>query len=548
MKIKHILLFAFTIITFFGFSQNKFGPITLSYGEEIIEDKEKIVRIAGEANGKVYTLATKGKKFFIKVFDAVEMKHIVTNEIVFPELKGRDLDFEDFTVLNNKIFALGSLYDRKNKEFTLMALEISEDGTITSNKKKLFQAKVTKKRERGAFYFKDSPAQDKLLIMHASLFEKEDVMQYEIKLIDENLTILASHLERVSFTDRRDLEFTIADFDISQNDDIFLVINESYRDKKKKENVEKFEIHAFKKGNSYKKEVVNVNFKDKEVINCEMLITQNNLLQIVGFYSSVKKSGRANWKLKGVYAGTIDTNSNTVTSLKFNEFDYDTKVKLIGERRAKKDKDVLPYYSTHSLIEKDDGGLILLAEYRLVFIGRTQGIGPIGVTPITYTTNEIIVTSLNPDGSVEWANVIAKKQRASFSTVSVGLFGFAGNSNFSVGVGISIPIGVLGKGPEYLGAIPIYEDGQLTVVFNDNKKNIGVTDIEEIKWLGNYNKAIPAALMFSDTGEITRLDSEEIQKDQLIMRPGVFYRSTAKDYLIYASKRSQDKLGRMKID
>lgn len=548
MKIKHILLFAFAFISFFGNSQNKFGPITLTYGEEIIEDKEKIVRIAGEANGKVYTLAIKGKKHFIKVFDASGMKHIVTNEIVFPELKGKELNFEDFTVLNNKIFAIGSLYDRKSKEFNLVAVEISKDGKITSNQKRLFQTKVTKKRERGAFYFKDSPAQDKLLIMHASLFEKDDIMQYEIKLIDENLNILASHLERVPFKDRRDLEFTIADFDVTYNDDIFLVINESYRDKKKKENIEKFEIHAFKKENNYKKEVVNVNFKDKEVINCEMLLTQNNLLQIVGFYSSVKKSGRANWKLKGIYAGTIDMNSNVVTNLKFNEFDYDTKVKLIGERRAKKDKDIKPFYSTHSLIEKNEGGLIFLAEYRLINVGKTQGIGPIGLTPITYTTNEIIVTSLNSDGSVEWANVIAKKQRASFTTVSIGLFGFAGNSNFSVGVGVSIPIGVLGKGPEYLGAIPIYEDGQLTVVFNDNKKNIGITDIEKIKPLGNHNKGIPTAFIFSDTGEITRLDSEEIQKDQLILRPGVFYRSTPKEYIIYASKRSKDKLGRMKID
>lgn len=548
MKIKYTLLFAFAFITFIGYSQNKFGPITLSYGEEIIQDKEKIVRIAGESNGRVYTLAIKGKKFFVKVFDASEMKLMATNEIVFPELKGKELDFEDFAVLNDKVFALGSLYDRKNKEFTLMALEISKEGKVTSNKKKLFQAKVTKKREKGAFYFKDSPDNDKLLIMHASLFKKEDIMQYEIKLIDENLNILASHLERVSFTDRRDLEFTIADFDVSFNDDIYLVINESYRDRKKKENIEKFEIHAFKKVNDYKKEVVKVNFKDREVINCEMLVTGDNLLQVVGFYSSVKKSGRANWKLKGVYAGTVDMNSNTVTNLKFNEFDYDTKVKLIGERRANKGKDVLPFYSTHSLIEKDDRGLILLAEYKLVHVGNTQGIGPLGVTPITYTTNEIIVTSLNTDGSVQWANVIPKKQRASFTTLSLGLFGFAGNSNFSVGVGISIPLAVLGKGPEYLGAIPIYEDGKLTVVFNDNRKNIGVTDIEKIKWLGNHNKAIPAAVTFNDSGEITRIDSKEAEKNQLILRPGVFYRNNPREYLIYASKRSQDKLGRMKID
>ena len=169
-------------------------------------------------------------------------------------------------------------------------------------------------------------------------------------------------------------------------------------------------------------------------------------------------------------------------------------------------------------------------------------------TPITFITNEIIVTSLNADGSVEWANVIAKEQKASFTTMSVGIYGFSGNSNFTVGVGVSVPVAVLGKGPEYLGAIPIYTEGKLTVVFNDNKKNIGVTDIEEIKSLGNYNKAIPTAFSFDKSnGDITRMDPEELQKNQLILRPGVYHIKNNKEYIIYSSRKSEDKLGRMTI-
>ena len=230
-----------------------------------------------------------------------------------------------------------------------------------------------------------------------------------------------------------------------------------------------------------------------------------------------------------------------------------TKLKLIGERRAKKGKDVKPYYSTHSLVEKEDGGLIFLAEYRQAIIGNSQGIGFAGVgisfTPITFITNEIIVMSLNADGSVKWSNVIAKEQKASFTTMSIGVYGFAGDSQLTVGVGVFVPLAVLGKGPEYLGAMPIYEKGQLTVVFNDNEKNMGVTDIEEIKSLGNYNKAIPTAFVFNmENGDINRIDPEELIKDQLILRPGVFLRKTPSEYIIYSSRRSEDKLGRMIID
>ncbi len=387
--------------------------------------------------------------------------------------------------------------------------------------------------------------------MHASLFEKEEIMQYEIKLIDDALNVVTSHLERVEFKDRRDLEFTISDFDITYDQDIILVINESYRDKKKKQNIEKFEVHAFKNKNNYSKEIINVDFTGKEVINCEIMVNKDNILNLVGFYSSVNKRGKANWKLKGIYSGTVDLNSNDVTNLKFNVFDYETKVKLIGERRAKKDKDIMPLYSTHSLIEKDNGGLIFMAEYRRSVVGKSQGIGigglGVSLTPITFMSNEIIVTSLNTDGSVEWSNVITKDQMASYTTLSAGFVSFSGTSNFSVGVGISIPLAVLGKGPEYLGAIPIYKDGKLIVVFNDNVKNKGITDIQEIKKMTNYNKAIPTAFQFSKTGEITRMDPESVAKDEVVIRPGVYYSKYNDEYIIYASKKKQDKLGRMTI-
>jgi len=545
---KNILLFFVSILCLTINAQQKLGPITITHGKEIKQDSEKIVRIAGEANNKIYTLATEKKKYFIKVFNASDMALISTNQINLSEFKGKDIDFEDMAVISNRIYILGSVYDKKSKVSNLFGFEVSENGKLTKKKKKLFSTKVTKKRERGAFYFKDSPTGDRFLIMHVALFDKKEVIQYEIKLLDENLDESLSYIEEVPFTDRKDLEFTIADFDVSVNDDVFLVINESYRDRKTKTNNEKLEVHAFKSENNYKKEIISLKFTNKEIINCEMLANQDGKLHLVGFYSSVRKSGKANKELKGVYASTIDVATSTVEQLKFNEFDYDTKVKLIGERRAKKGKDVKPLYVTHSLIEKNDGGLILLSEYQLIVLGRSSGIGPVSFTPVTHINNEIIVTSLNPDGSIAWSNVIAKKQKAAYTTLSLSIFGFAGNGNVTVGGGINIPLSVLGKGPEYLSAMPIYENGQLTVVFNDNEKNYGVTDIEKIKWLGNYNKAVPTAVLFDNDGNMTRVDQEDAKKNQLILRPRVFYRKSPKEYIIYSSRKSEDKLGRMTIE
>ncbi len=542
-----LLLIAFCSIALLN-AQEKLGPISIKYGQEIKQDSEKIVRIAGEANGKVYTLATKGKKYFVKIFSADEMALLSTEEIVLPDFKDKEPEFESIAVLDDKAYILGSIYDRKNKESDLVAIEIAENGKVVGEGKILFSTKITKKKEKGAFYFRKSPNEDKLLILHAALFEKEEVMQYEVKLINKDLEIVQSSLQKIPFKDRKGLEFTIADFDVSAKDDVFLVVNESYRDKKAKQNVEKFQVHMFKQSANYTKEVVDIDLTGSEVINCEMLANRQNKLQLVGFYSSVRANGKANKELKGVYAVTVDIDTKTVEQSKLNPFDYETKVKLIGERRAKKGKDVKPLYETHSLIEKEDGGLFLLTEYHYVTIGKKQGIGPLAMQPITHVNNEIIVTCLKPDGTVAWSNVIAKKQQAAFTAFSVGFYAFAQGNGFSVSGGISVPIGVAGKGPEYLSAMPIYKNDQLTVVFNDNPKNKGITDIEEIKRMVNYNKSVPTAFVFDEQGKITRIDEELHEKEQLILRPGVFYRKKPSEYIIYSSKKSKDKLGRMIID
>lgn len=550
MKKQLLLFFAFLMFSLTSYSQYKIENIGISYGEEITEEKGKIIKIIGEANNKIYALGLKGKKdYFLKIFSSKEMKLLTNKPIVLPELADKEIGFEEITLLNDRLYVIGSVYKRKDKIFNLVGIEFSEDGVLSNNMITLFESQVARSSDRGGFYFKQSPDENKLLVMHTALFEKEDAMKYEIKLFDDSLNVNFATEDKVSYDDsKKDYQFTISDFDVNSKNDVFLIVNEGYRDNKKKEKIEKFELHIFKNQNQYKKEIVNIDVKDKEIINCKMLSTNKNTLQIVGFYSSVRENGKANKELKGVYNATINLATNANENLKFNEFDYETKVKLLGERRAKKGKDVKPLYEIHSIIEKNDGGLIVVSEYRVVIVGQTQGFGPLGFTPITYVTNEMIVTCLKPDGTLEWSNVVAKDQAAAVTVLSLGFFGTGGNGNFNVSAGVSIPLTVMGKGPEYLSGIPIYKDGQLNIIFNDNKKNKGITDIEEIKSLGNYNNSVPTLFVFDDKGQITRKDPEEAIKNELVMRPGIFYRKNQKEYLIYASRKSEDKLGRMILD
>jgi hypothetical protein len=531
------------------FGQYNLDNLKITYGEEIKDSKNKIIKIAGEANDKIYALTLKDKSFFLKVFSAGDMKVLSENPIVIPADNDRDVDFEDIYMLNDRLFIIGSVFHKKTKVFTLVGVEVFPNGNLAKNNIVLFDAEVESKSKRGGFYYRMSPDNDALLIMHASNFKKEDAVKYEVKLFDENLNTLFAHSEKVTFEpNKKDHEFFIPDFDVNVNDDVFLVINEGYRDSKTKTKHERFEVHAFKKDKKYAKEVIDINIKDKELINCKMMATANQTLQLVGFYSSVRPNGKANKELKGVYHASLNINNNSVNQLKYNEFDYDTKVKLIGKRRADKGKDVQPLYNIHSIIEKNDGGLIVLSEYQLVMVGQSSGIGPLAFTPVNYIKNEVIVTSLNADGSIAWSNVLPKEQAAAVTVMSFSFGAIGGGGNFTVGGSVSIPLTQMGKGPEYLGLIPMYKNGELDILINDNIKNKGVTDIEKIKSMGNYNNAVPSIFSFDSNGNITRKDPEEAIKNELVLRPGVYYRKSANEFIIYASRKSQNKLGRMVLD
>ena len=87
MKINFYAVVFFVLCGFTLSAQNKIDKINMTYGEEITDDKGKIVKIIGEANDKIYTLVLKGKSdYFLKIFDSKAMKQIANNAIILPEI------------------------------------------------------------------------------------------------------------------------------------------------------------------------------------------------------------------------------------------------------------------------------------------------------------------------------------------------------------------------------------------------------------------------------------------------------------------------------
>jgi hypothetical protein len=544
---KKITLFVLFICTSLS-AQLKVGDISLDFGGPVTDTKiGEVIQISGVHNNTIFALARQKNKYFLQTFDAATSNFKTSVLLEFDKLNGNKLEIQDLTVLNDKVYLMLSYYDRKEKTNNFIAKEIKGDKIIKTTH--LLTVPVEKKNKMGSFVFTTSYDEFNYLISHVGINERKEELAYSVKLFDNNLNEVLSDTYEVVFEEKNRQLFDFSDVQVNEHGDVLIATTESFRDKKNKTSVNNITIHAYLAKNEYKKQVTNVTLKGKRALNCSLLETKDNTLHAIGFYSDLKNSGRAEYTVEGIYDVTFNYATGEVTKQTFNDFTVAVKEKLIGERRAKKGKDLKPHYRNISFVERDNGGVIVLSEYALIVQGRSSGIGPLAITPYTYISNEIIVTALKQDGSLDWSNVIPKEQQ-----VTVSEFGFAlgfggGNGGVSVSAGLYFPLAILGNGPEFLSAIPIYHNGELTVVVNDDPKNIGITDIDDVKKVRNIKKMIPVAFTFNEqTGELERTDPIEFEKKQIVIRPATKYRKASNEYYIYGGNKEGNCIGLMTLN
>ncbi|WP_167342866.1 hypothetical protein [Nonlabens sp. SY33080] len=549
MKTKLSLLLFLSIACFTYAQLSSVGNVSLQFGSHVTAPKGDVIKVAGEVDGVRYALAKHKKKFFIQTFDASSNDYLkCSKELKIEKIGKARVNIEDMEIIDGKPYIFGNYYDKKAKQDILAAFPIKSNLTL-GKPIKAVAIDVEKKSKRGYFFYKPSYDERNYIVTYVTVRSWEESLTYDVTLLNGDMeTMFTKHNEQV-FKDRKDLDFSFDDFIANEYGDVFVVISDSYRDKKKRTTVTRLMIHAYYANNNYEMTEIPVDLKGKKVVNCNMLNTLQGRLQLVGFYSNLTKRGRSEYRIEGIFNVSVDTETNSVVKNNFNTFTYDVKKKLIGERRAKKGKNLLPFYRNTHIIERDNGGIIVMSEFYQTFVGQSSGIGPLAFTPITYITNEVIVSAMDAEGNLEWSNVLPKEQKVTVTQLSIGFFAVGGGNGVNIAAGFMFPLGVLNEGPEYLSSIAMYEKGKLSVLVNDDPKNIGITEMDDMRKVRNVKKMIPVLFEFDDaTGKMTRTDPDEYKKKQLVLRPAITYRKAPGEYVIFASNKDKKNLGTLYLN
>lgn len=541
------LLLLLVITSFSLTAQINVGKISLDFGETTSEKDGEIIIIAGEKNGNIYALARRKKDFYSQTFDATTKNLKSSTRLDFDKINGGKLLVEDLAFIGDKLYLMLSYFDKKNKTYNFIAKEIQKNTIVKTIY--LLSAKVDNKSNKGTFVFTKSYDNFNYLVAHVGLDDRKNQLKYSVKLFDDRLAKLFDDSYINTFNKKNNHLFDFSDVQVNEHGDVLIATTESYRDKKKKTNINNITIHSYLANRNYEQELTKITLTGKRAVNCSLIETKDNTLHAIGFYSNLKKNGKAKITVEGIYDIAFDYEKGKVIKKTYNDFTLEIKKQLIGERRAKKGKDLEPYYTNIAFVERDNGGVIVLSEFKLIFESGSSGFGPLSVTSYSYNTNEIIVTALNKDGTLDWSNVIPKEQRAIVSEVGLSIFGGVSSGGASVSASAYFPLAVISKGPEFLSAVPIYHNGQLTVIVNDDPKNIGITKMDDVKKVKNINKMIPVAFSFDEqTGAISRIDPKNFEKKQIVLRPFVIFEKSSKNYLIYGGNKKGNAIGELKLN
>ena len=132
MKKTYLIIFAFFVSISATFA-NYSNPI-LNSKACLKSDTEKTIKIIGEINNKIYTLVLKADKdYFLKIFDADDMKLISQSAIVLQSESNKDIQLEDVIIVDNKLYVVETVYSHVDKTNTLIGIRMNEDGVLQPN-------------------------------------------------------------------------------------------------------------------------------------------------------------------------------------------------------------------------------------------------------------------------------------------------------------------------------------------------------------------------------------------------------------------------------
>ena len=526
--------FLVLIALFFSFAQAQNQDLDFTWGQDIDAETEIVKIIHRDANGH-YALTNRRKTFFIEYFSNPDYKRKFTTELKLPEINDRRMDLENVYYMDGNLLLFSSYYDRKTKTQNTYAFKLDERGKIVSKRIDIFSINVEAKWKSGETKIKISRDNSKMLAIHSAPFTKsEKAWVINMKILTPELDMIKEMTEKIPLEQEEDY-VEISNAIISNDAGVYVAARQLSWVRKLRLNVTKsMTIYSYDPSNGFEVVIIPVEIsKNKSASSIVLEIDTDGNLLGAGFYGEYNRQGIFKFEaIKGTYFIKIDRITESVAIKNLEPFAGDFYKQVLSDRALKKGRDIANVYIPRKIVMKEDGGVVLIAEY-YTYSQSTNN----GVQTTTIIHGPLIVANITSVGEIDWVKVVPKYQMFSESKrgLNLGIITLYSSNAYKVTQYHSFLVGV--------------GESSLYFIYNDHPKNVSMARMsykEGFRSLNGFKGAVPVCVTIDENGKMNKEILQAKDRSEVKLRPKISFQNDYGEVLVYGSRRNKDKFGLLK--
>ncbi|MBS1945372.1 MAG: hypothetical protein JST98_09300 [Bacteroidetes bacterium] len=500
-------------------AQKKTNKANVKWGPDMdVKENGNFEYVIGDAGNSTFLAVAVKKDLHIQRMDGLKTAWQKPLDL---KLDKKDLDLKKIILTKNNILVFASRYDKKDNENRLYVSTYDQSGMKPLKVlQPLSVIAADKAANSGSFSVSTSPDRSKVLVRITPPREKNGAERSKMEMYDDGMQLLWSQEFTLPYNDE---EFLV-EAQRADNDGTVMVLGIKYAVKQerrelKRANKATYEYHLLVySGDSPAPKDNLISVPDKFLQDMTISLPETGDILCAGLFGN-----KNSFNARGAYFLRLDRTTKQVQHASYKEFADDLITSYMTEKEADKAKKKadkkgeeleLPSFTLHDIIHRDDGGAVLLAEqYRANQECYSDSKGNTYCS-MHYFYNDVIAVNIDPQGNIEWATKVPKRQH---SVNDLGQY-----SSFAVDV----------KG------------SNIYLVFNDTGENLFLKPGGKVEQFSLTGKDALVVLATIDSkGEVTREALFTPDRRDVILRPRDCVELKDESMFIYASRKKDYRYG-----
>lgn len=503
-------------------AQPRTGNTDIIWGETHKESRRsRMLDIVGHDESGFYALKYKSGDYWLEHHDnSLKRTRTTPLPLHYGDKKRR---MEQVSHYNNRLFLFSSLTDQSTKQKKLYVQPINKANLLPVGAPRQLASidySGHSKGNSGSYGFSVSRDSTKFLVFYNLPYHSGKKERFGFHVLDWEMNQVWEKQIELPYEEEL---FEVERYKVDNAGNIHLLgrlFNEKRRLKRKGEPNYKYQVLSYRKnGSSFTEYVVDI--PGKFLNDMQIAVLANQDIVCAGFFSPGRTTS-----IKGSYFLTIDGKTGQVKRQSFKEFSADFLTEGLRENRAaavkekiEKGKNVeLHQFDLNDLVLRSDGGAMLVGEQ--YYIVHSTNFNPNGrgtVSKTTYNYNNIIVVNINPQGEVEWAHQIPKRQRTQNDG---GYF-----SSYTMAV--------------------VEEEDKIYFIFNDHPKNLIAKQGQVYNMRLAGRDAIVVMVEMDSQGHQTRKPLFKSDDARVIIRPKVSEQVGPQEVVLFGQRRKKQRFSKI---